>query len=321
MPPLLTVVIPAFNRAALIGRAITSCLSQSFSDFALIVVDDGSTDDTCEVVARYADPRITLLKQEQNQGVGPARNRGADTATSDWLVFLDSDDELTAGALETIAGKLRAHVPGVDAFFFRCRTDDGSLSPSSMPPPGPITYAGYLQHVNACAGGKRDSLWCRKKATFATVRYPDNFALEDLYHLDFNRAFSVVACPEIVRLYHQDADDQLVKRVAHFDKGRDLRFARERADVLLTAIRIHGEALRRHAPLLLEEFVSRLLVLRLMCGDRRKALGALGEGRRLGVRKPAHAGLFLIGAADPSLLMFVRSMRSRRRRRAPDRTP
>ena len=100
--PRFSVVIPTYNRAEILPTAMRSVLAQSDGDFELIVVDDGSTDDTAGVVAgmvaAVGDARITYLPQA-NSGVSAARNAGAAIARGDLLVFLDSDDELLADAL------------------------------------------------------------------------------------------------------------------------------------------------------------------------------------------------------------------------------
>src|SRR5204862_2978432 len=101
-----TIVIPTFNRGHLLDRALRSCLAQDFSDWEAVVVDDASNDaaavDCGDVVARIGDPRIRLIRQEQNRGVCEARNTGSLAAQGSWLVFLDDDDELVPGALTLI---------------------------------------------------------------------------------------------------------------------------------------------------------------------------------------------------------------------------
>ena len=88
--PRVSVVIPAFNRAQNLQRAIDSVLIQHFKDFELIVVDDGSTDNTNEVVQSFGS-RVRYLFQK-NQGPGAARNTGVEHASGKWIAFLDSDD-------------------------------------------------------------------------------------------------------------------------------------------------------------------------------------------------------------------------------------
>lgn len=98
------VVIPTFNRAATVGRAVTSVLAQSHEPLEVVVVDDGSTDDTGALLAALADPRLRVLRQA-NAGVAAARNAGAAGAADDTLLtFLDSDDEALSGWIERLVG-------------------------------------------------------------------------------------------------------------------------------------------------------------------------------------------------------------------------
>jgi glycosyltransferase involved in cell wall biosynthesis len=91
--PRVSIVMPTYNRIDTIGRAIASVRDQTFQDWELIVVDDGSTDGTCDLVAGV-DPRVRLIVQE-NQGVAGARNAALATARGDLVAFLDSDDAWT----------------------------------------------------------------------------------------------------------------------------------------------------------------------------------------------------------------------------------
>src|ERR687898_2245292 len=104
--PLVTVVIPCYNQAHFLGEAIESVLSQSYEHFEIIVVDDGSTDETSEVASRYEGVR--LIRQE-NRGLAGARNRGLEEAKGEYVVFLDADDRLLPGALEAGLGCFEAH--------------------------------------------------------------------------------------------------------------------------------------------------------------------------------------------------------------------
>lgn len=89
--PLVTVIIPTFNRAQLLTEAIDSVLGQAWQDFELLIVDDGSTDNTRQVVATIADPRIQYIHQS-NQGISRAMNTGLFQARGKYIARLDSDD-------------------------------------------------------------------------------------------------------------------------------------------------------------------------------------------------------------------------------------
>jgi len=86
-----SVIIPTHNRAHTLGRAVQSVLAQSHADLELIVVDDGSTDQTQDVLAGYSDSRLRVVQQEHG-GVSRARNRGLELARGQWIALLDSDD-------------------------------------------------------------------------------------------------------------------------------------------------------------------------------------------------------------------------------------
>lgn len=92
--PLVSVVMPVYNADKYVAEAIESILAQTFADFELIIVDDGSHDRSPEIIREYArrDDRVRFLRQERNQGVSCARNRGIDAAGGEFLALMDSDD-------------------------------------------------------------------------------------------------------------------------------------------------------------------------------------------------------------------------------------
>jgi len=128
--PRFSVVIPVFNGQAFISRAIESVLAQTWPAHEVIVVDDGSTDETAAVVARFGD-RVRYWRQD-NAGVSAARNRGAEMATGDWLAFLDADDWYYPDRLRWHAEWI-AREPGLDFFtgdYDYVRADGSHISRS-----------------------------------------------------------------------------------------------------------------------------------------------------------------------------------------------
>ncbi len=115
-----SLVMAAYNRAHTLPRALDSVLAQDHADWEVIVVDDGSTDDTAGVLARYADPRIRLARHAQNRGVTAAKNTGFDRCTGEWIATLDSDDELAPGALTALLAPLTEVDPALDAVSCNC---------------------------------------------------------------------------------------------------------------------------------------------------------------------------------------------------------
>ncbi|AEB08259.1 glycosyltransferase family 2 protein [Desulfobacca acetoxidans] len=116
--PLVSVIIPTYNRADVVGEAINSVLAQTCRDFELIVVDDGSEDGTAAILAHYQD-RIRIIRQARRQGVSTSRNTGARQAGGEWLAFLDSDDLWLPRKLEVQLAFIGAH-RGVDI----CQTEE-----------------------------------------------------------------------------------------------------------------------------------------------------------------------------------------------------
>lgn len=114
---MISVVMPVFNVEHYVGAAIASVLSQTYQDFELIIVDDGSTDNSLQVaqVACRGDPRVKLIRQI-NRGLGAARNRGLAEVLGEYVYLLDSDDYLAPEALETCADNIETH--RLDLFAF-----------------------------------------------------------------------------------------------------------------------------------------------------------------------------------------------------------
>jgi glycosyltransferase involved in cell wall biosynthesis len=123
--PSVSIVIPLYNKARHIARAIQSALNQTYSDYELVIVDDGSTDDGVKVTEAIRDPRIRLISQA-NAGVSAARNRGIAESRADLIAFLDADDEWLPGHLETIK-RLSEKYPDCGAYStaYRIVAPDG----------------------------------------------------------------------------------------------------------------------------------------------------------------------------------------------------
>ena len=98
-----SIIIPAYNAEAYLQRCLDSIFSQEFTDYEVIVIDDGSTDGTSALLESY--PQVKVIHQE-NQGMATARNRGLDAAQGDYILFVDSDDELMPHALSNLAPQI-----------------------------------------------------------------------------------------------------------------------------------------------------------------------------------------------------------------------
>lgn len=108
-PPRVTVFMPVYNRAHTLAEAIESVLAQTYRDFELLLIDDGSTDASVAIARAYADPRIRLVVHAQNQGIPRTRNHGLEEARGEYLAILDSDDAAQPTRLAHQVAYLDAH--------------------------------------------------------------------------------------------------------------------------------------------------------------------------------------------------------------------
>ncbi len=130
--PQVSVIIPTYNRAHLIGRCIASVQRQTFADWELIVSDDGSTDNTREVVEALADPRIQYVRQP-NGGAARARNGGVAQSRGGLITFLDSDDEADARWLEKLSAPFADSSVGVVCCGVKIFNKDGLVIKQFLP--------------------------------------------------------------------------------------------------------------------------------------------------------------------------------------------
>ena len=135
--PKVSVVLPTYNRAHVLARAIDSVLHQTFQDLELIVVDDSSTDGTTELLQSYSSDMIRVIKLNQNVGPSCARNIGIQSARGELVAFQDSDDEWVSEKLQIQVNQMAAVSPGhrtVGASYTRfILKDDGGLLQRIVP--------------------------------------------------------------------------------------------------------------------------------------------------------------------------------------------
>jgi len=147
-----TTVIPAYNAEAFIARALKSALAQNIPGSEIIVVDDGSTDGTRHIVARYESQGVRLLRHAAQSGVAAARNTGIAAATGEFVAFLDADDEWLPGKLQRQLDALQA---SPEMKFISCRAalidehgqDLGDIYHGASPALGPEAWRTLLTYA------------------------------------------------------------------------------------------------------------------------------------------------------------------------------
>jgi glycosyltransferase involved in cell wall biosynthesis len=133
--PFFSIIIPAYNRAHSIKKAIASILNQTFNDFEIIIIDDASIDNTKEVIDGIEDPRINYYRNETNQERCISRNKGIEIAKGDYICFLDSDDYHLPNHLQTIYDEIEKNNFKKAFYFVNAwdETEEGERSERTCP--------------------------------------------------------------------------------------------------------------------------------------------------------------------------------------------
>ena len=131
--PRVSVIVPTYNRADLLPRAIGSVLAQTYVDYEIIIVDDCSSDETPTTIGGFDDPRVRSLRHDRNRGQSAAINTGIEHASGEYIGFLDDDDEWLPGKLEGQVALLESSPPNVGLVYGwmdRVDDSDGRVTPS-----------------------------------------------------------------------------------------------------------------------------------------------------------------------------------------------
>lgn len=304
--PYFSIIIPVFNRERLVGRAIDSCLLQDFDNYEIIIIDDGSADKSVEVVEDYKDVRIRLIRHETNRGVGPARNTGVSNATGTWVLCLDSDDELLPGALAAIYRRSLEVDEGSARLTFMVRMETGMTSPHPPLEKEHWDYLAYIRWMESVFGGLSETLPVVRRTTFEEVRYVDDRTLEGLYHLDFMKKFNAWSFPDVVRVYHKDAENQLTKP----NMIQTMASAHDQAASGELILDRHGDALRNNAPRVYRQQLSGLATLFFLSGDRPRGVKYSISSLEKSFFSFKHWGILLLGLLGRKPIAWVKAKRT-----------
>lgn len=213
--PAVSIIMPCYNAARFLPTSVGSVLAQTFPDWELIAVDDGSTDDTVEALAAFNDPRIRVL-QQSNAGVSSARNRAISEAQSPYLAFLDADDTWAPEFLATMHAALRARADAVLAY---CGWQNVGLPGPRGEPFIPPDYEGPSKIHTLFAGCR----WPIHAALVSSdaVRRAGGFnpaltrAEDYLLWLEVAAQGQIIRVAEVLAFYHFHGDTQ-----ASADRGQ-----------------------------------------------------------------------------------------------------
>jgi glycosyltransferase involved in cell wall biosynthesis len=216
--PLISIIMPARNAGAHIGQAIASVMAQSWSNWELIIIDNGSTDDTQKVISQFEDPRLITL-HEPVPGVSRARNKGLEVMRGQFYSFLDADDVLPPRSLEARAGVLMNDplVCFADGYVDRLDHHSGALTPLHRPTLRGDAFPALMVLSGSAFAGPS---WMIRRMPGTTARFPEHMThAEDLaYYLTIARAGPYAYTQEIV-LHYRSGHGSAMSDIKALDKG------------------------------------------------------------------------------------------------------
>jgi glycosyltransferase involved in cell wall biosynthesis len=212
MALIFSIIIPTFNRAKIICSAIDSVLDQNYNNCEIIVVDDSSVDNSVEYIRSKYKTKVKIVELAENKGQNFARNRGAELAIGEWLVFLDSDDSLTEGSLEILARKLDDNL--VDILFAPCIDSNGLITTNRPNFEGTISYKDYL-----CGYIQGEHLPIHRKSAFLKCYFDESTRrAPNIGHLRVaKKSESIFITNFIARNYNTIIEDSLTSRLKNKD--------------------------------------------------------------------------------------------------------
>jgi len=207
----ITVIIPAYNYAASLGRAVTSVVPQLRPEDELLVIDDGSTDDTPAVVeALHKDfPDVFSSLRKSNGGLASVRNLGIERARNDWLIFLDADDELTDGALTLIRDHLSVYTDTRMVIGGHLSVDERGRKREHVPRELPATpWARVKAYLLDKTISISNGACVMHRSVFEPGTYPERFRnAEDIpVFAQVLAAFPVSTLPQALAVIHKHSD-------------------------------------------------------------------------------------------------------------------
>lgn len=237
--PRVSVVIPTRNRPAVVSRAVTSALSQTFYDLEVIVVDDGSDDETEDVLRGLAssDDRLRVLRTTGGRGAPTARNHGIDAARAELVAFLDDDDEWLPDKIALQVGELDDD-PGLT--LIGCHHEE-------------VTSRGAAAYVGPRTWHPHALLWCNflGSASFVVARRPPRFDPEleacqdwDLWVRSIAKGGTARVIPEVLVRYSAEGSDRITESSARRLAGH-ARFAMNHSAEMSSSCRAYHRARQR----------------------------------------------------------------------------
>lgn len=215
--PLVSVIMPVYNAARFLEAAISSVLSQTMEDWELLAIDDGSSDNSCQIAEAFAqkDPRIRFLPNPRNMGVSATRNRGIEAARGTYIAFLDSDDVWHPEKLQVQLETMEKTGAGICYTSYAIVDEDGKKSRENYLVPAQVDFDGLL---------KENVMGCSTVMLRAELLEQERFG-ETYYHEDYvlwlnllRKKVPACGCTQVL------TDWRLIANSRSFNKFRSAKF-------------------------------------------------------------------------------------------------
>lgn len=218
--PLFSIVIPTYNRAWCIERVIESVLVQNFKNWEVIIVDDGSNDNSKDVIRKYlSDSRIRYFYKE-NGGVGSARNLGIEHVSGDLVMFIDSDDEFTEDAFDIFVDAERRY-KNFEIFILGAADQKGRLTYFMDGDRRPISFEEFISEKYY----RGEAYMCFRRIVFSDKedRFDEEVnGGESIWIFGVFRKYRAIMINKVVRTYHTESSDSLITSNLTLDKMRNI---------------------------------------------------------------------------------------------------
>lgn len=313
--PFFSVVITTYDRSKIVERCVRSCLDQTYGNFEVVVVDDGSTDDTISVLEALNEPRLRIVRHERNRGISPARATGVEHARGQWFVIVDSDWVLFPHTLARLRELIDTLPPDVRWIRSRLQWDNGRVGPSVLPDTPITDYNGRLRWLEAIweqaahGGADADAAHCMHRSIFETTKFIDRRgSVESLWELDLARDERSLWVEDILGQQHADAENSYTREVA---ASRLVpRLIRDAGDMLWmdqAIIERHGSELAAVAPYYWRATLESVILHAFLVGDRRSGLRHARTRIRAGSVAPKTLVTVMLGLIDRRVLAYTKA--------------
>ena len=300
----ISIIMATYNRAKTLPRAIDSVLAQDFADWELIIVDDGSTDNTPEILANYTDPRIRCFYLGKNRGPAVARNTGYDKMTGEWFTALDSDDEILPNALSTLLQVPQEIDSSVDAITCNCLdTRTGEFSGEGLDRDG---WLDFETLVTKCSG---EHWGITKRSLLGDLRFNEKLrGAESVIWYKISPHAKRYYINKALRIYHTEGEDRLCAKTEKVDLDAKSLFYLE-----LAKEKDYREILRKYRLSEYDTTTFYIAMSYIITGQRKQAFRMYRDSKGVWSMKKrtAFVGALVLGSTITRLLaiQFARAWR------------